>query len=79
MVTGRRSARRRRANRNRGARIAAILAIPVALGLLIGIVIVVFGGHSDQRHQSDGAGRLGESVGLGQHDAGDDHGGERQL
>ena len=46
MVTGRRSARRRRADRNRGARIAAILAIPVALGLLIGIVIVVFGGHS---------------------------------
>ena len=45
MVTGRRSARRRRADRNRGARIAAILAIPVALGLLIGIVIVVFGGH----------------------------------
>ena len=29
-----------------GARIAAILAVPVALGLLIGIVIVVFGGHS---------------------------------
>jgi hypothetical protein len=46
MVTGRRSARRRRADRNRGARIAAILAIPVALGLFIGIVIVVFGGHS---------------------------------
>ena len=46
MVTGRRSARRRRANRSRGARIAAILAVPVALGLLIGVVIVVFGGHS---------------------------------
>jgi hypothetical protein len=46
MVTGRRSAWRRRANRNRGARIAAILAIPVALGLLIGVVVAVFGGHS---------------------------------
>jgi hypothetical protein len=57
MVTGRRSARRRRAGRNRGTRIAAILAIPAALGLLIGIVIVVFGGHStsDIDPAADGA------------------------
>jgi len=46
MVTGRRSARRRRADWNRGTRIAAILAIPVALGLLIAIVIVVRGASS---------------------------------
>jgi hypothetical protein len=46
MVTGRRSAWRRRADRSRGARIAAVFAIPVALGLLIGGFIAVFGGHS---------------------------------
>ena len=46
MVTGRRSAWRRRADRSRGARIAAVLAIPVALGLLIAGFIAVFGGHS---------------------------------
>jgi hypothetical protein len=44
MVSGKRSAWRRGRNRNRVARIAAPLAIPVALGLVIGGVVMFSGG-----------------------------------
>jgi hypothetical protein len=44
MVSGKRSAWRRRRNRNRVARIAVPAAIPVALALVIGVVVAVSGG-----------------------------------
>jgi len=44
MLSGHRSARRRRSNRSRAARIAVPLAIPMALGLTLGIIIAVSGG-----------------------------------
>jgi hypothetical protein len=43
MVSGKRSAWRRRRNRNRVARIAVPLAIPVALALVIGVAVAVSG------------------------------------
>jgi len=52
MITGRRSAWRRRAGRTRFARIAVPLAIPVALGLGIGIFIAVHGGNSTSINQA---------------------------
>jgi hypothetical protein len=51
MITGHRSAWRRRAGQRRIARIAVPLAIPVALGLTLGIVIAVTGGHSTNVNQ----------------------------
>ena len=44
MLSGHRSARRRRSNKSRAARIAVPLAIPMALGLTLGIIIAVSGG-----------------------------------
>src|SRR5437773_1555627 len=44
MLSGHRSAWRRRGNKSRAARIAIPLAIPVALGLTLGIFIAVSGG-----------------------------------
>lgn len=56
MLTGHRSARRRRGQRSRAVRIAVPLAIPVALGLTLGIVIAIDGGsHSTQVHQDAAA------------------------
>jgi hypothetical protein len=52
MITGRRSAWRRRAGRTRFARIAVPLAIPVALGLGLGIFIAVHGGSSASINQT---------------------------
>jgi hypothetical protein len=44
MLSGHKSASRRRGNRSRAARIAVPLAIPVALGLTLGIILAVSGG-----------------------------------
>ena len=41
MLSGHRSAWRRRSNKSRAARIAIPLAIPMALGLTLGIIIAV--------------------------------------
>ena len=50
MLSGHRSAWRRRARNSRAARIAIPLAIPMALGLTLGVVLAVSGGpgHDDQ-------------------------------
>ena len=44
MLSGHRSAWRRRTRNSRAARIAVPLAIPMALGLTLGIVLAVSGG-----------------------------------
>src|SRR5580658_4010331 len=44
MLSGHKSASRRRGNRSRAARIAVPLAIPLALGLTLGIILAVSGG-----------------------------------
>jgi hypothetical protein len=44
MLSGHRSASRRRGSRSRAARLAVPLAIPVALGLTLGIILAVSGG-----------------------------------
>src|ERR671936_1566242 len=54
MLSGQRSARRRRGN-SRAARIAVPLAIPMALGLTLGIVLAVSGGNNTRIHQSAAA------------------------
>jgi hypothetical protein len=52
MLSGHRSAWRRRSNKSRAARIAVPLAIPVALGLTLGIIIAVSGGDTTTVAQS---------------------------
>jgi hypothetical protein len=52
MLSGHRSAWRRRGNKSRAARIAIPLAIPVALGLILGIIIAVSGGNTTKIAQS---------------------------
>ena len=52
MLSGHRSAWRRRGNKSRAARIAIPLAIPVALGLTLGIIIAVSGGSTTKIAQS---------------------------
>jgi hypothetical protein len=52
MLSGHRSARRRRGNKSRAVRIAVPLAIPMALGLTLGIIIAVSGGNSTTIAQS---------------------------
>src|SRR6266702_2247893 len=52
MLSGHRSAWRRRSNKSRAARIAIPLAIPVALGLTLGIIIAVSGGSTTKIAQS---------------------------
>src|SRR6266699_1860086 len=52
MLSGHRSARRRRSNKSRAVRIAVPLAIPVALGLTLGIILAVSGGNSTNIEQS---------------------------
>ena len=52
MLSGHRSAWRRRSNKSRAARIAIPLAIPVALGLTLGIIIAVSGGNTTKIAQS---------------------------
>jgi len=47
MLTGHRSAWRRRGKRSSAARIAVPLAIPMALGLTLGVVIAVSGSHGN--------------------------------
>jgi hypothetical protein len=52
MLTGHRSAWRRRGRKSRAARIAVPLAIPMALGLTLGIVLAVSGGNTTKINQS---------------------------
>ena len=52
MLSGHRSAWRRRGRNSRAARIAAPLAIPMALGLTLGIIIAVSGGNATRIDQS---------------------------
>ena len=52
MLSGHRSARRRRGSKSRAARIAVPLAIPMALGLTLGIVLAVSGGNTTTIQQS---------------------------
>ena len=54
MLSGHRSARRRRGRNSRAVRIAVPLAIPMALGLTLGIILAVSGGHTTQIAQSAG-------------------------
>src|SRR6516165_1675227 len=52
MLSGHRSASRRRGNRSRAARIAVPLAIPMALGLTLGIFLAVSSGNTTKIAQS---------------------------
>ena len=52
MLSGHRSARRRRGGNSRAARLAVPLAIPMALGLTLGIILAVSGGHITHVDQS---------------------------
>jgi hypothetical protein len=52
MLSGHRSAWRRRGGRSNAARIAVPLAIPMALGLTLGIILAVSGGDTTQIDQS---------------------------
>jgi hypothetical protein len=52
MLSGHRSAWRRRSNKSRAARIAVPLAIPMALGLTLGIILAVSGGNTTKIAQS---------------------------
>ena len=52
MLSGHRSAGRRRGGRSRAARLAVPLAIPMALGLTLGIILAVSGGHITRIDQS---------------------------
>ena len=54
MLSGHKSARRRRGRNSRAVRIAVPLAIPMALGLTLGIILAVSGGHTTQIAQSAG-------------------------
>ena len=52
MLSGHRSARRRRGRNSRAARIAVPLAIPMALGLTLGVILAVSGGKATTIDQS---------------------------
>ena len=52
MLSGHRSAWRRRGRNSRAVRIAVPLAIPMALGLTLGIILAVSGGHTTTINQS---------------------------
>ena len=52
MLSGQRSAWRRRGGNSRAARLAVPLAIPMALGLTLGIILAVSGGNSSRIDQS---------------------------
>src|SRR6266700_3306164 len=52
MLSGHRSAWRRRSSKSRAARIAVPLAIPMALGLTLGIILAISGGNNTNIAQS---------------------------
>ena len=52
MLSGHRSAWRRRGGKSRAARLAVPLAIPMAMGLTLGIILAVSGGHTTHVDQS---------------------------
>src|SRR5260370_14868223 len=62
MLTGHRSAWRRRRQSSRAMRIAVLLAIPTALGVALGIVIAVKGGNASHINQSALAGSASPSA-----------------
>src|ERR1039457_1858962 len=55
MLSGQRSAWRRRGGKYRAARIAVPLAISMALGLILGTILAVSGGNTTKIHQSAAA------------------------
>ena len=61
MLSGHRSAWRRRGGKSRAARLAVPLAIPMAMGLTLGIILAVSGGNTTHI-RSVGPGGLGQSV-----------------
>ena len=52
MLSGHRSAWRRRGRNSRAVRLAVPLAIPMAMGLTLGIILAVSGGHVSKIQQS---------------------------
>jgi hypothetical protein len=62
MLSGHRSAWRRRGNKSRAARIAIPLAIPMALGLILGIILAVSSGNTTKIAQSAGVASAGPSA-----------------
>ena len=66
MLSGHRSAWRRRGRNSRAARIAVPLAIPMALGLTLGIILAVSGGPVTTINQSATGLRLAIGEPLGQ-------------
>jgi hypothetical protein len=52
MLSGHRSAWRRRGGKSRAARLAVPLAIPVALGLTLGIILAISSGNTTHIAQS---------------------------
>ena len=55
MLSGHRSAWRRRGRNSRAVRLAVPLAIPMAMGLTLGIILAVSGGHVSKITQADAA------------------------
>ena len=64
MLSGHRSAWRRRGRNSRAARLAVPLAIPMALGLTLGIILAVSGGHVSKIQQSAMGASAGPSAGA---------------
>ena len=64
MLSGHRSAWRRRGRNSRAARLAVPLAIPMAMGLTLGIILAVSGGHVSKITQSALGGSASPSAGA---------------
>ena len=64
MLSGQRSAWRRRGRNSRAVRIAVPLAIPMAMGLTLGIILAVSGGHITKINQSAMGAAASPSVGA---------------
>ena len=65
MLSGHRSAWRRRSNKSHAARIAVPLAIPMALGLTLGIILAISGGNTTKIAQSALGASASPFAGLG--------------
>ena len=66
MLSGHRSAWRRRGRNSRAARFAVPLAIPMALGLTLGIILAVSGGPVTTINQSSLAAGLADGLADGE-------------
>jgi hypothetical protein len=64
MLSGQRSAWRRRGRNSRAVRIAVPLAIPMAMGLTLGVILAVSGGHITKINQSAMGAAASPSVGA---------------